>query len=286
MRRRPPARAAALVAAVSLAFVAAACAAVPAPESVAAQQAAATAAAAARTEAEQSDREAREEAAEKRTPVREKIVVVDRGGSSKTPTPGELAAASRAERERHGDRSVDALTDENLAAYAARGRVTISGTPVPEAGEETARGEGDEAVVGEAADAVCDEACWRRRARDLRQGWRDTVDSIASLEAEVADQRWRFYAEDDPWVRDAQVKPAWDRALDRLRTAREEAARYAERVEDLVEAGRRVGALPGWLREGIELEPDPAAARGADRDPAEPIEPPIADEQSREPRQD
>lgn len=275
-----------------LAFAAASCASNPPPESVASQEAAATAAAAARTEAESIDRREREEKrAQQSEPMREKIVVVDRGGSSRTPSPGELAAATREERRRHGDRSVAALTDENLAEYAARGKVTISGTPVPEEGEE-AVGEGGEegaadAVAAEAlADEPCDEPCWRRRALELRQAWRDTADSIEELEAEVAEQRWKFYATDDPWVRDTQVKPAWDRALDQLRTARDEAERYGERVDELMQQGRRAGALPGWLREGIDLEPDPAVAAREGRDPSEPGEPTIVGDDSREPKQD
>ncbi|HMB55339.1 MAG TPA: hypothetical protein VKU40_18620, partial [Thermoanaerobaculia bacterium] len=234
-----------------LAFAAASCASNPPPESVASQEAAATAAAAARTEAESIDRREREEKrAQQSEPVREKIVVVDRGGSSRTPSPGELAAATREERRRHGDRSVAALTDENLSEYAARGKVTISGTPLPEEGEEgegegEAGEEGATAAAAAASDALadepCDEPCWRRRARELRQAWRDTADSIEELEAEVAEQRWKFYATDDPWVRDTQIKPAWDRALDQLRTARDEAERYGERVDELMQQGRRAG---------------------------------------------
>lgn len=286
-----------------LALAAAGCAAAPAPESTAEREVAATAAAAAASEAEESDRRAREEAQRAPEPVRDKIVVVDRGGGARQPTPGELAAAARRERAEHGDRSVAALTDENLADYAARGTVTVSGEPVAEAGaegEDAADGDaasegdaaavaaGEDAATAEAAeaadDAPCDEVCWRRRVRELRLAWRDTVDSIDELEAEVAEQRWRFYATDDPWVRDSQVKPAWDRALDRLRAARDEAERYAERVGELVDEGRRAGALPGWLREGIDLEPQAEAAPAAGRDPAEPGEPTMADEESREPR--
>ncbi|MDH3745756.1 MAG: hypothetical protein OES47_11715, partial [Acidobacteriota bacterium] len=53
-----------------------------------------------------------------------------------------------------------------------------------------------------------------------------------------------------------QIKPAWDRALDRLEGARELVAEASTQLDELIEEGRRAGALPGWLREGIDLEPD------------------------------
>jgi len=277
-----------------------ACSQQPEPESVAVQEAEATAAAAARTAAENG--EGRQEPP-RSEPVRQKIVVIQRGGDSHTPTPGELAAASRAEREKHGDRSVGELTDKNLAEVASQGKLTYAAVPAnaeasaaekgsepaeaagnaaaDEAAAEAAAGE-DSVVAASSDDSECDELCWRRRARELRQSWADASAEIEDLEARVADLRWRFYASDDPWQRDSQIKPAWDRALDRLHRTREEVERYGERVDDLMEEGRRAGALPGWLREGVELEPERTApAEGSD--PSEPVEPPLADQEPREP---
>lgn len=243
--------------------------------------------AAARAEAEASAAaEERREDAERRReadePVREKIVVVDPGGKTREPTPRELAAAAEEKRRQPGGEGVKRLTNENLAEVASRGKLTYADVPAVE--QETA-GEGDEPGDVPSAEE-CDETCWRRRARELRQAWADTVESIPELEAEVADLRWQFYATDDPWERDSQIKPAWDRALDRLRRAREEAARYAERVDELMQAGRRAGALPGWLREGKELEPE-GTAGSERRDPAEPVEPEVVDrtDESVEPKE-
>lgn len=236
--------------------------------------------AAARAEAEASAAaEERREDAERRRetdePVREKIVVVDPGGKTSEPTPRELAAAAEEKRRQPGGEGVKRLTNDNLAEVASRGKLTYAGVPAVE--QETQAGEGEESGEAVPPAEECDETCWRRRARELRQAWADTVESIPELEAEVADLRWRFYATDDPWERDSQIKPAWDRALDRLRRAREEAARYAERVEEMMEAGRRAGALPGWLREGKELEPE-RAAEGETRERAEPVEPDVVEQ--------
>ncbi|MFW6206659.1 MAG: hypothetical protein ACOC5J_01865, partial [Gemmatimonadota bacterium] len=65
------------------------------------------------------------------------------------------------------------------------------------------------------------------------------------------------YAQDDPYVRDGRIKPAWDRVLDRIGETRSRNGTLREELQQAVQEGRRAGALPGWLREGIELEPAP-----------------------------
>lgn len=273
------------------------CAAQPAPESVAEQEIEASRAAAA---AEEGERQQQERAGRKPSdPVREKIVVVSPGGQAKATTAGELAEATRADRARFGDRSVGELTDENLAELASQGKVTYAGAEPGAAapggepgGDRGSTATSDAEQVADSAEQPiepCGETCWRRRAHELRQAWGESAEEIVELEERVADLRWRFYAEDDPWVRDSQIKPEWDRTLDRLRRTRQEATAYGERVDALMEQGRRAGALPGWLRQGVELEPRREASRQgrtgrSDLDPAEPVEPTIADEQSREPK--
>lgn len=213
-------------------------------------------------------------------PVREELIVVDEGSSAVRPSPGELARTTR--REAAGRGSAPRITNDNLADYARRGQVTMSGTPVAEKAAAGEAAEGAAAAEAEpAAEPVRDEAWWRARAREIREEWRRTVDEIGELEAAAADLRWRFYAEDDPWVRDGDVKPEWDRALDRLSEARRRLEEYPRRLGELVEEGRREGALPGWLREGIELEPAPEELPGAAADPAEPVEPREVDETGR-----
>ena len=49
--------------------------------------------------------------------------------------------------------------------------------------------------------------------RTLREEWAAAADSIAELEARAATLRTRFYATDDPYVRDGEVKPTWDHAI-------------------------------------------------------------------------
>lgn len=234
-----------------------------------------------------------ESAAPRRTPpgepVRQEMIVIDEGGSEVRPEPGELARTTRRDAAASGG-GAPRVTNENLAEYARRGRVSVSGTataPHGESAELEAAGDGGAAAEAAAeaptaaGEPVRDEAWWRDRARSIREEWRRTVDEIVELEETAADLRWRFYAEDDPWVRDGQVKPEWDRALDRLSDARHRLEDYPRQLEDLIEEGRRAGALPGWLREGVELEPRPEELPPAAPDPAEPIEPRQVDEDQR-----
>ena len=220
------------------------------------------------------------------------VVTIEPAGGTPRP-PATLAEAAQAARERRRDqpRATTVITNENLADYAARGQVTLAPEPATEpAGAPPATASGEPAAApgdpGGAAGGGAgpagprDEAYWRDRARDLRTRWAAAAEEIARLEKETADLRWAFYAEDDPYYRDERIKPAWDRALDELRRARQDERAFRQELVELIDDGRRAGALPGWLREGIELEPEePRPGPAVEREPrsTEPIEPPGVD---------
>ncbi len=205
--------------------------------------------------------------------LRQELIVVESGAGSPPPTPGELAASLRAQRAATADdrpAPPTRITNDNLGEYARRGQLTTA-SPQPAATTE------EEAAAGAAADAELGEAYWRERVRGVRQGWHDVAAEVERLEKAAAELRWRFYATDDPGLRDGRIKPEWDRTLDRLERARQELADYPDTLAAVLDEGRRAGALPGWLREGLELEPAPAEDAPAE-DPAAPIEPPVAPE--------
>jgi hypothetical protein len=194
------------------------------------------------------------------------LVVIDPGVRDPAEHPRSLAEAARVERERRGEAppAEIVITDKNLSEYAV-GQLTIADTS------------------NEAADAVAQElseleremaekeAFWRGGARQIRQEWRDAYDAIEELEAKVFELRQQFYREDDGFYRDAEIKPAWDRAIDQLEAARREAEAKQEELATFLEEGRGAGALPGWLREGIELEPKPVAKPESVARPSEPV---------------
>jgi len=171
-------------------------------------------------------------------------VVIDEG-TDKRSGAQELAAVAAAERERRrqaGPRGV-VINNANLAQHAT-GKLTITqGSSAAATGASgTAGGEKGELY-------------WRDRVRGLREEWAAAVDSIGELEARAASLRTRFYAQDDPYVRDGEIKPAWDRALENLEEAKGRARSLEDQLAVTLEEGRQAGALPGWLRDGIELEP-------------------------------
>jgi exonuclease VII small subunit len=101
-----------------------------------------------------------------------------------------------------------------------------------------------------------------------QQRYRDAVNRVADLEAEVkrlegesARLERDFYAHDDPFQRDGVIKPAWDKAVNDLRQAQADLAEARTKPEEVMEAARRDGALPGWFR-GLEGGGPAPAPRG------------------------
>ena len=176
-------------------------------------------------------------------PPRETHEVLIEAGGDPAPQVRGLAAAAQAERDRRRGAATPMLSidDKNLSQHAT-GSLTISSGPAPEAAAPAA-GDGP------------DEQRWRQRVRTLREHWALSVETIHELEERAASLRTRFYAADDPYVRDGQIKPAWDHALESLAAARQRALEIELELEATLEEGARAGALPGWLREGLELEP-------------------------------
>jgi hypothetical protein len=209
-------------------------------------------------------------------PLRPTTVVIDDAGK-KEEEPSLLAASRKAlERRKQAPPPRLVIDDDNLAEIGEGGSVTLASPAAGGEGEEEA--ESDTATL---TAAERDEAYWRAEVRRLRQQWHDTAEEIGTLERRAEGLRTRFYAEDDPYVRDRQIKPAWDRALDRLAQARLDAEAYRAELAQRLEEGRRAGALPGWLREGIELEPVVEEPSTEELDELQPIEPPVLGEDGR-----
>jgi hypothetical protein len=171
-------------------------------------------------------------------------IVLDAGGEQEDST-RTLVEAARAERERraHATPSAIVINDKNLKQHAT-GQLTVA-TPGKKAAAE----------APDPAQPVRDEQYWRSRALEIRLRWRHAADDIKELETSAAGWRRRFYAENDPNVRNAQIKPEWDRVLDRLEEARAEVETSRKELAEFLEEGRTAGALPGWLREGVDQEP-------------------------------
>ena len=188
-----------------------------------------------------------------------------------------LAQAAKAERERKSEAAPPRIVINNktIHRYAKGGQLTVADpkkkTVPPQSAQPAAGATAATAGPAPAVPVQRDEKYWRGRAFDIRQRWHRAADRIKELEDDVALLRRRFYAEDDPYVRDGQIKPAWDRALDELRESRTAVQAAKKELTDFLDEGRTAGALPGWLREGVDLEPKEEKPV----DPTQPIETPI-----------
>jgi len=190
-------------------------------------------------------------------------------GEPETPPPSSLAEAAQREKERrrNAEKPAVVITNKNLAEFTKDQKLTVAeGAAAPADDADLAA---DEAALAEK------EKYWRERGLEIRRRWRDAADSVARLEEESAGLRRQFYSTDDPYVRDNQVKPEWDRVLAELERARRTVADAPTELETFLNEGRRAGALPGWLREGVELEPEESTEPP---DAAEPQEPKVLEE--------
>lgn len=201
------------------------------------------------------------------TPPPPTLVIVDPGGPEVESTASLAEAAQREKERRQGaDKPVVTLTNKNLAEFAKGQKLTVA--------EESAATPEAPAVADDTANAE-KEKYWRERGLEIRRRWRDAADSVERLEEESAGLRRQFYSTDDPYVRDNQIKPEWDRVLAELDRARRTVAEAPHELDAFLDEGRRAGALPGWLREGIEIEPE---APAESPDSADPQEPKVLDE--------
>jgi hypothetical protein len=199
-------------------------------------------------------------------PAPSNTVVLD-SGSVKEGYTKSLADAARAAREQnaHAAPPAHVITDKNIKQYAAKGQITVAAP----AKKTAAAGTEEKAPIR-------DEQYWRSRALEVRLRWRKAADDVKELEQSAAGWRRRFYAENDPYVRSGQVKPEWDRVLDRLEEARAEVDTAKQELAELLEEGRTAGALPGWLREGVDQEPNEEAEPEPSNE-HKAIEPPVVE---------
>lgn len=225
-------------------------------------------------------------------PEKDTVVVIDSGGGKHAKPPATLLEASKAEKERRQERTKQGahpivITDSNLKTFAT-GKLTTAKPAHAADKEQKAADKGQKNLkdkgAGKAvpdADAPGAEKYWRNRVLEIRRRWHDAVKAQDDLEGKIAKLRREFYAADDPYYRDSQIKPAWDKALADLDSARQEAKDAQDQLATALEAGRKAGAPPGWLREGVELEPKPTAKPDHEPKPApEPGEPQITEPNS------
>jgi hypothetical protein len=186
-----------------------------------------------------------------------------------------LVDVARAERERRkkSARPVAVINNKNLKDFAKDGELTYveeeppTAAADPESKVATAEGavpveEGRDSIAPPTEDPEAQERFWRSRFLELRLEWQRTVEDLEDFESQAAALRRRFYAEDDPFVRDGQIKPEWDLVLERQAKAREALRRYPRDLDRLYDQARNAEVEWNWTQEGIEIQPLPLPDEG------------------------
>ena len=155
-----------------------------------------------------------------------------------------MRAAGEAKQKKEQPKSNVAITNKTLVTDPHKGRLS---TAAPRTPQPTPRR--PQLAPPTPAAAEAEEAQWRERARAARKRVEDTKEHISQLETETKKLESDFYTWDDGQYRDGIIKPAWDKKLEELETARRDLVDAEREVSELPEKARKAGALPGWIRE-------------------------------------
>ena len=142
------------------------------------------------------------------------------------------------------------ITDEKLKSLSSGVELTTGSAPAPSAGPPTDLAAAD-------AEAARRKEEWQARFFSAQQEARDLEAEEARLTQEVARLEREFYSRDDPYQRDSVIKPAWDEAVARLRDVQQRLPEARRAPDEIANAARRDGALPGWFRESPPPTPAP-----------------------------
>ncbi len=170
--------------------------------------------------------------------------------ASREPAAGQSLAdavrASGAKKAKAGKVRVT-ITNDTLVTDPRKGKLTTSSVRIPSPAPSPVRVE--LAPTPTPAPDQEAEAYWRERMRSARSRVAELRDLVTRLEGEARKLENDFYSWDDGQYRDGVIKPAWDRKLEELETARKSLEQAEKDLSELPEKARKAGAQPGWLRE-------------------------------------
>lgn len=203
-------------------------------------------------------------------PTAPRSVKVLSDGHEGNPQPSLIEASRMAKAKKRDDgqaRPVIEITDENLRDFSSGGQVFVletgatTGTeqvtvpPVESSAVENSAPKASSMPRATAAVEGADqELFWRQSVAGLRKTLRQAVDDLRRIELESTMLRQQFYSESDPFVRDSEIKPRWDRALDQLSTLRKKAKDDQNALASLLTEARKSGVSSEWLQEDSALE--------------------------------
>lgn len=193
-------------------------------------------------------------------PVAVKVLSDGKEGNTQ-PSLIEASRMAKAKKREVGEaRPVIEITDDNLRDYSNGGQVFVlesgesSNSNAVDQVAPTSADASEKAVGTENADQ---ELFWRQSVSELRTGLRRTVDDLKRIDLESTLLRQQFYSETDPFVRDSEIKPRWDRALDQLSALRKKAKEDRSALAAMLTEAKKSGIAAEWLEDGsFELTDD------------------------------
>ena len=176
--------------------------------------------------------------------------------SAATPRGKSLAEVARSIKLQFPRGESKVITNETLKEMGAGVELTTGSAPPPAAPQTGAEGGGNDPAAAAEAQK---KAYWQGQYFAARQEADRLASEEQSLILEVARLEREFYSRDDPYQRDNVIKPAWDTAVAKLRDVQQRLPAARRGPDEVSNAARREGALPGWFREAPPA-PGPASS--------------------------
>lgn len=195
------------------------------------------------------------------------VKVISEGAEEAQPSLIEASRMAKARKKNSGEsRPVIEITDENLKEFSSGGQIFVLEAGEPGAESATPESAGSSkselpavefgpraeapsegVVAAERSPEAERELFWRQSVSEVRGALRYTLDALRRLELESSMLRQQFYSEADPFVRDSEIKPRWDRTLDQLHSLRMKVNDDRGALSSLLAEAKRAGISPDWL---------------------------------------
>jgi hypothetical protein len=169
------------------------------------------------------------------------VLVLPALASAQRPTLGEVARKEQ-ERRKAAKSSEKVLTNKDLPPAAAK-PVPAPGTGTPVRGTAAAPEQKPDSTIDEQKD----EAWWRERITQTREGLRRSESFLEALQTRVNVLSADFTSRDDP-VQRARIGEDRQKALAEMDRVSGEIAMFKKQIADIEEEARKAGVPPGWLR--------------------------------------
>jgi hypothetical protein len=159
-----------------------------------------------------------------------------------------LAEIARKEQDRRKatKNSDKVLTNKDLPPSAAKPAPASTTTDANTAAQPAADA-GAQKPEGKSGEPEKDEAWWKQRMVQAREGLRRNEAFLEALQSRINSLSADFVARDDPYQR-AKIGEDRQKALAEMERVQSEIALGKKQIGDIEEEARKAGVPPGWLR--------------------------------------